>query len=265
MQMIRTPVAKGSSVPACPTLRILDDTVAEQAVRADRGELATAVDQDAGGMPAGDLFVDGAEGGWASDRQTRRDRARPDSGGPLRFVACSCSSRRASRKWHSAKPGYRSEDCGVSGGVSRRIARLGGAGFLDILTNRRRSAAAPWGGVWTGWARNPLHWPGGRSGPAGRRSVRNTATIASSRRRKSARMSAHLRRAALRRVDELVAAGKRRAVQPVLADALVGQSAERRSSSSRDRLAGATRFRALHRARRSRSSSNRAANSLCPE
>ena len=50
--------------------------------------------------------------------------------------------------------------------------------------------AGPMSGAWTGWARTPPRWPAGRSGSAGRRSGRSIATIASSRLRKSARMSA---------------------------------------------------------------------------
>ena len=51
-------------------MRVLDDIVAEQAGRADRGQLATPVDQDAPGMPARHVFVGGAKGCRAADGQS---------------------------------------------------------------------------------------------------------------------------------------------------------------------------------------------------
>ena len=248
---------------------ILDDTVADQAVRADRGQLAAAVDQDAAGMPAGDLFVGGAEGGRAADGQAvvveggEVVAGRPRPGCPSR------SSRRARRKWASAKSGITLEDRGVPGGGPGRIARLGGAGRPE---RRRRPIAGP-----RSRRRRRERGPAGLEARlVGRRDDQDRQgadplAIGDDRLEPPAEIGqdvGRLRRAAQGRVDELVAAGqRRRLVQPVLADDLVGQAAERRDQRWRGRPGAAASSGAPRRppGRAPRASRTGPTNSLCPE
>ena len=122
-------------------VRILDDTVADQAVRADRGQLAAAVDEDAAGMPAGDLLVGRAEGRRAADRQ-----AVVIEGGEV--VAARLGRLAVALEQPSqAKMGFGEarvplEDRGVTGRGPGRLARLGGAGGLELSTTHCRRSAA---------------------------------------------------------------------------------------------------------------------------